>query len=365
MTNREEFNNLCNIDFISRIREIAFMPSFDFVNWDAWLSSDEKEIQYYGDDAFYQCGSSWIPCAVIADRDIDGDKYKMIVDKRTGFIKNVKPDKIGNITISTVCDSNENLSIIEDKQEQVSQQKQENSVTVAKVNDYPTDISEVARQLLEARIAKGMSVSKLSRELSVDAKTIRNWEGGIHMPKERYFKPIKNVLGVSLCSNEYLEKIGKDDKPNGNVIKRARLALGMSPKEFAAKLSVSPTSIYMWEAGKTKPSHRKLSALARLTGVPIKELRDELELGISNEKQKTVTSSPYFDTERFGRDVKRAREDAGFTVDEFDSFMGFEFQETGSIEYGKTRYSDEINKRVAKVLSLDFENYIQPSEQAV
>ena len=55
----------------------------------------------------------------------------------------------------------------------------------------------------------------------------------------------------------------------GSRIKRARLAIGMSPSELARKCAVGPTTLWKWESDRMKQlTGDNLCSLAEALGVP-------------------------------------------------------------------------------------------------
>lgn len=51
------------------------------------------------------------------------------------------------------------------------------------------------------------------------------------------------------------------------TIRELREAAGLTQAQLAARLEVTPSSVYAWEAGKSEPRATQLRALARLFGV--------------------------------------------------------------------------------------------------
>lgn len=55
-------------------------------------------------------------------------------------------------------------------------------------------------------------------------------------------------------------------------IRRLRESLGMSQRDLAARLGLSPAAVAQWETGKNKPSMDNLLALAAIFDCPMDEL---------------------------------------------------------------------------------------------
>ncbi|MBR0059720.1 MAG: helix-turn-helix transcriptional regulator [Methanobrevibacter sp.] len=73
----------------------------------------------------------------------------------------------------------------------------------------------------------------------------------------------------------------------GDEIRLRRTALGMAQYDLADALIVCPSTIYKWETGKSKPSFRKVLALAKIFGVSEQELLNPTP-GEENEDSKNV-----------------------------------------------------------------------------
>lgn len=93
--------------------------------------------------------------------------------------------------------------------------------------------------------------------------------------------------------NNYTEKFNKPDLPcelkYGKRIKELRKANKMTHKELAEKLGIAPRTLQMWESGKNFSFISKISKLADIFGLSIKELE---EAGFEE-----VFNSPLFEVE--------------------------------------------------------------------
>ena len=65
------------------------------------------------------------------------------------------------------------------------------------------------------------------------------------------------------------------------TLRQLRDLKGWSQATLAAKLEVSPSSIYNWEAGKTRPRPREMRALERLFNMPV----DSIQLAEESESK--------------------------------------------------------------------------------
>lgn len=60
----------------------------------------------------------------------------------------------------------------------------------------------------------------------------------------------------------------------GEVIKEIRTKMGLSQKEFAAKLGVGQTALSNWELGKREPDLETLNVISRISGVSLNKIAD-------------------------------------------------------------------------------------------
>lgn len=71
--------------------------------------------------------------------------------------------------------------------------------------------------------------------------------------------------------------MASDLKVSNIAVKAARLSLGMSQREFALRLGVSPAAISGWEVGHYEPNARNLHKIAALSEQPVSALLVEVE----------------------------------------------------------------------------------------
>lgn len=61
-------------------------------------------------------------------------------------------------------------------------------------------------------------------------------------------------------------------------VKGHRKRLGISAREYALLVGVTPLTIYNWESGKSKPQAEKLAAWASMRDIGVREAQRRLEL---------------------------------------------------------------------------------------
>lgn len=62
-----------------------------------------------------------------------------------------------------------------------------------------------------------------------------------------------------------------------HTIREWREQAGLTQAQLAARLDVTPSSVYNWEAGKSEPRAAQLKAMARLFGVSMDVIVFEVE----------------------------------------------------------------------------------------
>ena len=67
-------------------------------------------------------------------------------------------------------------------------------------------------------------------------------------------------------------------------IRTRRKELRMSQYDLAFELIVSPSTVYRWETGSSKPNYRKILAMAKIFGVDKRELLNALKETEDNKK---------------------------------------------------------------------------------
>ena len=80
---------------------------------------------------------------------------------------------------------------------------------------------KIGKFILECRKIKKLTQSELAEKLGVTDKSVSNWENGRNMPDLSLFKPLCEVLGISindLISGERVSKDEYQDKLEENII---------------------------------------------------------------------------------------------------------------------------------------------------
>jgi transcriptional regulator with XRE-family HTH domain len=98
-----------------------------------------------------------------------------------------------------------------------------------------------------ARERLGLSQRALAALLGVDSKTVWYWEHGLHEPPAAFVPRIEAVIGRGPVDPE---------APMGARLRTYRRALGLTQREFAARIGAVQTSVSDWERGRCRPPAR-------------------------------------------------------------------------------------------------------------
>ena len=90
-TNRDKLDKTGNKELARQIKSLKVIPGFEYIDWEAWLKSDEKEFPYIGEmcqfkpyeETFAEC--EWVSGIMVDSQMIAGKEYKLIVAHGTMY----------------------------------------------------------------------------------------------------------------------------------------------------------------------------------------------------------------------------------------------------------------------------------------
>ena len=120
---------------------------------------------------------------------------------------------------------------------------------------------KIGKFILECRKAKNLTQSELAEKLGVSDKSVSNWENGRNMPDLSLFKPLCEILDISINDLVSGEKVTKDkyqekleeniistiDYTNKKVIEKNNI-IGIILVTFGILISVSAMCIFKSES---------------------------------------------------------------------------------------------------------------------
>lgn len=103
----------------------------------------------------------------------------------------------------------------------------------------------------------GLTQRTLAERLGCWSVTVAAWERGDSEPLARRWPAIERVLGPGLVPE-------RNSLPGR--VKAARLRLGLTQEQVAARAKLDPRTVRNVEAGRHRPSRRTLGRLAEVLG---------------------------------------------------------------------------------------------------
>jgi transcriptional regulator with XRE-family HTH domain len=104
---------------------------------------------------------------------------------------------------------------------------------------------------------RGLTQRTLAERLGCWSETVAAWEWGVSKPLAARWPAIERLLGTGLVPE-------RDGLPGR--VRAARLRLGLTQEQVAARTGLDPRTVRNVEAGRHRPSRRTLGRLAGLFG---------------------------------------------------------------------------------------------------
>ena len=157
-----------------------------------------------------------------------------------------------------------------------------------------------SRTLKSIRDRFDLTQKDLAYLLDVSSPTVGSWERGDTEPQKTNRVKIKELREKS--KEDVEEMLDQEEKPvESKGIRAIRDKHGLTQKELAEKLDVTPTTVSNWEQGETTPQSEMVDKIQNIgvgeqededtfTGDDIKQLRDEKDLSQSDLAEKLGVS---------------------------------------------------------------------------
>jgi len=110
------------------------------------------------------------------------------------------------------------------------------------------------------RLELGLEQRELARQLGADDMTVCNWEKGRTFPSIRFLPRIVRFLGYV--------PFRLDSLSVGERLRLTRMLRGLSQRELARRLSVDPSTVRRWEAGKRVPARHYMVSIDEILKLP-------------------------------------------------------------------------------------------------
>ena len=121
---------------------------------------------------------------------------------------------------------------------------------------YPHEIRTLGDHLRRRRLDLGLEQRTVAEELGVGEETVGPWERGLVRPLARHYGAIVRFLGY-------------DPVPGGRSLperlRAARVRLGLTQADFAAKVGLDESSVCRWENRSRQPSRWMVGRVAAIS----------------------------------------------------------------------------------------------------
>lgn len=187
-------------------------------------------------------------------------------------------------------------------------------------------ICDSGNTIKELRTEAGMTQEELGMLLNVQNAAVSKYESGkVPLTGDTLLK-LSKIFNVS---TDYLLGAEEGNTMIGGKIAELRKACDMSQKELANKLSISPSTVGMYEQGRREPDLETVKKIASLFGVTTDYL-----LGAEGDTMGTEETINEI-TQRVGRNIRSIREQAGLSQDEFAEGFSVKQPTVANWETGK------------------------------
>lgn len=121
---------------------------------------------------------------------------------------------------------------------------------------FPSHLQTVGDHIKYARLCRGILIKDVIEQLNITRDTLKSWEIGRYQPFPKHFPAIVSFLGYYPLEQETATL--------GDRIKKQRLLLGLSQKEFAQFIGTNATAVQYWEDNRKEPNPKDLLYLKRI-----------------------------------------------------------------------------------------------------
>ena len=115
----------------------------------------------------------------------------------------------------------------------------------------------IGKDIKKKRLALGSSTNEVSRQLSVDPTTVRDWESGMPVPRHANAIKVMEWLAEPMPARSRLAKV----KDAVRRMKKKRLSLGWSQTRLVKQLNVGKNRVCEWEKGRSQPGPGSLKKI--------------------------------------------------------------------------------------------------------
>lgn len=103
ITNRQKLDKIGNKELAKKIKSLSMLPGFEYIDWEAWLKSEDPEFPYIGEmchfkpyeETFAPC--NWMSGIMVDTKIIAGSEYKLIISQGTMY--NIPTNRVKAIDV--------------------------------------------------------------------------------------------------------------------------------------------------------------------------------------------------------------------------------------------------------------------------
>jgi DNA-binding transcriptional regulator YiaG len=239
----------------------------------------------------------------------------IIEDALTDFVVNHFEGELDEVqeVKEELQDLKSTVNDLEDKVDRLLEDDEKGGTTDASSGDDGTSQKRVSSRTLKSiRDRFDLTQKELAELLDVSSVTISSWESGDTKPQKGNKEKIVTLREKSKADVEDMldradEQEEKEQEESTSVdVRSIRKKHGLTQKEFAEILDVTPTTVSNWEQGQTNPSQERIEEIRNLdvsadedeedsgtstSGDEIKEIRSKLDLSQSDFAEKLGVSA--------------------------------------------------------------------------
>lgn len=135
----------------------------------------------------------------------------------------------------------------------------------------------IGEKIRKTRIEKGLTQKQLADRMGVTQSHVWQYENGLVKPSDKQIKKFSDALGISVNELLSAEESNKTENKSstmtvGERIREIRQKAGLTQKQLADRMGVTPSHIGQYERGLRKPSNEKIKKFADALNIPFEIL---------------------------------------------------------------------------------------------
>lgn len=150
----------------------------------------------------------------------------------------------------------------------------------------------IGEKIRKVRTDKGLTQKQLADRMSVTQSHVWQYENGLVKPSDKQVKKFADALGVSVKELLSVEENNKTENESiamtvGERIREIRQKAGLTQKQLADRMGVTPSQIGQYERGLVNPSNTQIKKFADALNIPFEILlADQINNIVQADKDK-------------------------------------------------------------------------------